>query len=114
MSRWVDVTSSHQIPPGEVKAFQVEDHRVCIAHLEGGHYFAVQDRCPHHGVSLGDLGSLEEGEIVCGWHRWRFDPRTGACPISAAATLRCYPLKEEAGHLWIDLGATHTGQSPRS
>lgn len=106
MSRWVDVTSTQQIPPGEVRAFQVEDRRVCIAHVEGEGFFAVQDSCPHHGVSLGDMGNLEEGEVVCGWHRWRFDVKTGACPISSAATLVCYPLKAERGQLWIDLATT--------
>jgi len=33
--------------------------------------------CPHFGGPLGE-GPLEEGAVVCPWHGYRFDPRTGS------------------------------------
>ena len=58
----------------------------------GGEFFALSNRCPHHGGSLcegnltglvlsaepGQYNYIRRGEIIrCPWHSWEFDIRTG-------------------------------------
>src|SRR5688572_8986857 len=41
-----------------------------------GEWRAYEGLCPHQGALLGE-GELDDGELVCRNHRWRFDGATG-------------------------------------
>ena len=42
-------------------------HRPLLLVQEGGHVFALDNRCPHMGFPL-DRGSVEDGILTCHWH----------------------------------------------
>ncbi len=72
---------------------------------------ALLDRCPHRNVPL-SLGSVEQGQLQCAYHGWRFD-RGGACKFipslcgdarNAEAKGRrasSYPAVEQDGFIWV-------------
>ena len=72
---------------------------------------ALLDRCPHRNVPL-SLGSVEEGQLQCAYHGWRFD-RVGACKLipslcGDARTIEAkgrrassYPALELDGFIWV-------------
>lgn len=81
-----------------------------------GRVYALADCCPHRGTPL-SAGSNEfpgQPTIVCGYHGWTFDVRTGSCvavlcegPDSGAvgkARVRTYPVEERKGIVWIWMG----------
>ena len=39
-------------------------------------FFAIDNRCPHRGASLGD-GKLKGNVISCPWHSWKFSIKSG-------------------------------------
>tara|TARA_B100001123_G_C14661581_1_gene769831 strand:- start:282 stop:596 length:315 start_codon:yes stop_codon:yes gene_type:complete len=39
-------------------------------------FFAIDNRCPHRGASLGD-GKLTGNVISCPWHSWKFSIKSG-------------------------------------
>jgi nitrite reductase/ring-hydroxylating ferredoxin subunit len=39
-------------------------------------YYLVKNKCPHQGITL-EKASCEEGFIVCPWHRYGFNLKTG-------------------------------------
>ena len=43
-----------------------------------GEVFALDNACPHMGGPLGE-GEIEDGIVVCPWHGWQFDIKTGEC-----------------------------------
>ena len=47
--------------------------RLVALFLHGGEYFAIDDRCPHQGASLGAGYLDDEGAVACPWHAWRFN-----------------------------------------
>lgn len=53
-------------------------------------FFLVKNKCPHQGISL-EKASCEDGYIVCPWHRYGFDLKTGR---GAGLHLDNYPLEE--------------------
>jgi len=55
---------------------QVEEKKICLTRTTKG-YFAVQDACPHLGISLSKGHCNHFGEIVCPWHGYRFDLKIG-------------------------------------
>lgn len=77
---------------------------IAIARLNNGNdYVAFEPRCPHA------RGPLAEGErkgdvIVCPWHFFRFDLRTGKPPgITTILELRRYPVAVEGDQIFIEM-----------
>jgi len=59
-----------EIVAGQGQAYAVNGRMVAVFN-EDGKYFAIDDFCPHMGASLAG-GHLEDGEVTCPWHAWRF------------------------------------------
>jgi nitrite reductase/ring-hydroxylating ferredoxin subunit len=59
--------------------------RVVVGRLPDGGCFATLDLCPHLDLPLAAFGPvpIEGGRIVCPWHRWEFDVRTGRCEYAS-------------------------------
>jgi nitrite reductase (NADH) small subunit len=76
MSEFVRICSVAELPAeGEVTEFTVQGRALCVAHVDGA--VAVLDgTCPHEGGPLGE-GIVEGGRVVCPWHAYAFDLRTG-------------------------------------
>lgn len=43
-----------------------------------------------------------EGVLTCQWHNWKFDLKTGGNQYGGDE-LRIYPLRVEAGEIWVNL-----------
>ncbi|MGH9226107.1 MAG: Rieske 2Fe-2S domain-containing protein [Acidimicrobiales bacterium] len=77
---------------------------------------ALLDRCPHRNVPL-SYGTVEQGQLQCCYHGWRFDG-SGACraiPGLAGETDKrarratAFPTAEHDGFVWVQ-----TAQAPPS
>jgi nitrite reductase (NADH) small subunit len=64
-----------EVPPGSMAEVNVNDRTYVICNVEGELY-ALDGVCPHRGAPLAH-GALHEHTIVCPWHAWEFDCRTG-------------------------------------
>lgn len=76
MSEFVRICSQAELPAtGEVGEFTVNGRALCVANVDGA--IAVLDGvCPHEEGPLGE-GTIEDGRVVCPWHSYAFDVRTG-------------------------------------
>jgi nitrite reductase/ring-hydroxylating ferredoxin subunit len=60
--------------------------------------------CPHNGGPL-EQGWLRDGTtLVCPWHWYRFDLDTGACDTAPQHHLGVYPVHEDDGVHYADVG----------
>jgi len=64
--------------------------RICLAH-DQEEVRAFDAKCPHSGGPLAG-GFIEEGLVVCPWHRMKFDMQTGDCP-KGGYYINAYPVK---------------------
>jgi nitrite reductase/ring-hydroxylating ferredoxin subunit len=73
---------------------QIEQDKICLARTAKG-FFAVQDTCPHLGVSLSKGVCNNFNEVVCPWHGWRFDLEKGheTSGQGKGAGVVTYPVK---------------------
>lgn len=77
MSEFVRICSQGDLPgEGKVKEFIVDGRPLCVATV-GGTVCVLDGTCPHEGGPLGE-GSIEGGKLVCPWHAYAFDVKTGA------------------------------------
>lgn len=101
---WVKVFENAEglkkrIPIGNSESFEVANKMVCIAHVPDG-LFAVEDKCPHQGASLGGGKCNSDDNIVCPLHRYEFNVKTGK---GRAGYIDAYPLEERSDGVFVQL-----------
>jgi nitrite reductase (NADH) small subunit len=86
-----------EVPPGAVK--EVEDGDA-VCNVEGTLH-CVNGICPHAGGPLGQ-GILEGNTLMCPWHGWEFDCRSGLS-ISDELKVETFPVVVENGSIFIEV-----------
>ena len=98
---WQRVGATAEVPANGMKEFSVGGVNVLVVHT-GSDYVAFQALCPHETIPL-EQGIHDGSVLTCLEHMWQFDLRTGAPLGDALEGLRGYPLREEAGLLYVAL-----------
>ena len=83
---WVRVHPVDALPEGRAVRVWAGGVRLVVGRLPGGgDCFASLDRCPHLDLPLAAFGAVElrDGRLICPWHRWEFDVRTGRCEYAS-------------------------------
>jgi len=89
------------VPPGEGRAFVAGGVQVAVFRLRDGSLHATQAACPHAGGPLAD-GQTDGSALVCPLHLFAFRWSDGSC-TGDAPPLRIYPVREEDGHLVVEV-----------
>ncbi len=97
---WIRVGEVALWVKGRGRKVDVEGQPIAVF-WDGATWTALDDTCPHMGASLAD-GRLFGGELQCSWHEWRYDRTTGQCPLRPWARVRVFPVRIEAGGVWIE------------
>ena len=106
---YIKVMQSDELMPGEKAIVDVNGKKVLLVNYEGS-VFALDNRCPHLGGSLGD-GILENEKIICPRHGSRYDVRTGQNVGNAkiafisikVGSAKTHVVKVEDGSILIDI-----------
>lgn len=99
---FIKIASESDLPPvDEAKEFFLGDRPICIANVNGT-YSAMDNVCPHRGGPLGQ-GMIEGRKVVCPWHAWAWDPKTGATELDSNLKVQVYPMKIENGDVMVEL-----------
>ena len=99
------VAANAQVSEGRVTTVLVNNKKICVAHTKEG-YFAMQDKCPHNGASLGNGFCTAQGSIVCPVHRYSFDLKTGRATSGGGEAARTYPLEIRNDGVYIGFEKT--------
>lgn len=71
-----------------------------VVHLDG-EFFVLDNACAHVGGPLGH-GNLVKGHVICPWHAWAFDCRTGCVDGATGIGVKTYPVTLTDGELFIE------------
>jgi nitrite reductase/ring-hydroxylating ferredoxin subunit len=96
---FVKVARLAELPPDSVTEAFVGDEPYAVCNL-GGEVLVLDGICPHQGGPLGQ-GQIQEGRVVCPFHLWEFDCRTGACDFNPSRGVKSYEVKVECGDILI-------------
>jgi nitrite reductase (NADH) small subunit/3-phenylpropionate/trans-cinnamate dioxygenase ferredoxin subunit len=89
------------MPPGTARALEVNGLRIAVFNLDGD-YVAVDGRCRHRGGPL-EEGYVSDGVVMCPWHWWRYDLRTGRRLDDPSVLLARYPVSVVDGYVRVDV-----------
>jgi nitrite reductase (NADH) small subunit len=102
VAKWVRLCGLAEAPPvGQVVQAEVEGVSVCLANVNG-ELSALDNVCPHRQGPLGE-GWLEGNAVVCPWHSWAFDVKTGLGEYPANSRVDVIPLRVEAEDVLVDI-----------
>ena len=68
----------------------------------GGELHALDGVCPHSGGRLAH-GALHGHAIVCPWHAWEFDCRTGEHDFNPSIRLARVPVTVDSDGVYLEL-----------
>jgi len=90
-----------ELAPGQMKKIRPAGRRLLLCNAEGV-YYAVDEMCSHEDYSL-SLGCIQGGKIKCSLHGSYFDLASGEALVEPAdEPIRTYPVKIDAGRIWVD------------
>jgi len=107
---WYDLGSTESLQNPSLREIKVGETRIALSYLNG-EFGAIGGNCAHVGGPLGE-GKLQGEEVVCPWHYFKFNRKTGACRLSEKLEISVprYELKIEKGHLFINLSPIQMGK----
>jgi nitrite reductase (NADH) small subunit len=96
----VRVADVADLPAGSMKLVTVDGRDLVVVNHDG-QFYALDNRCPHLGGPLG-RGRIEGRVVVCPWHGWRWDVKSGRAvwPEGQWRVFR-YPVVVEDGQVFV-------------
>jgi nitrite reductase/ring-hydroxylating ferredoxin subunit len=92
-----------ELEDGHLVLVERAGKRLAVARA-GNAVYAFDDTCTHQGGPLSG-GKVVGGKLVCPWHGWSFDVRTGVCLFPRrGAPVSVYPVRVENGDVYVELG----------
>jgi toluene monooxygenase system ferredoxin subunit len=86
---------------GEIAALQLEGRRLALIKI-GDQVVTFLDACAHRGLPISD-GRLEDGELICAAHEYRYRAATGRGINPDSVCLVRFPTEVRGGEVWVDL-----------
>ena len=102
MPEFVKLCSKSELPAAdEAKEIPCGAKTVCVANVAGT-LSALDNVCLHRGGPLGQ-GMIDGNKLVCPWHGWQYDPKTGAVAHNPSMKVAVYPIKVEGDDVLVTL-----------
>jgi len=102
MPGFVKIANEAELPAANMaKEFPCGGNVICVANVNGT-ISAMDNVCLHRGGPLGQ-GVIEGNKLVCPWHGWQWDPKTGEAGNNPAAKIQIYPIKIENGDVMVEI-----------
>jgi nitrite reductase (NADH) small subunit len=110
VAQWVRLCGVAEAPGvGMVTEAEVDGVGVCLANVDG-ELSALDNVCPHRQGPLGQ-GWIEGNVVVCPWHSWAFDVKTGRATYPEKERVAVFPLRIEGENVLVDIGNRCEGES---
>jgi nitrite reductase (NADH) small subunit len=100
---FVRVYSMAKLPPGDVTEVMLDGQIIALCNV-GGEVRALDGICPHEGGPLGG-GAMNGENVVCPWHMWEFNSRSGCLDWDESTCLTTFPVRVEGDDILVDPGA---------
>ena len=94
MANFVKIAAKSELPStGEAREFACGDKMICVANIDGT-LTAMDNVCLHRGGPLGQ-GVADGGKVICPWHGWSYDVRSGAFTVIPTLKVKTYRVQKQ-------------------
>jgi 3-phenylpropionate/trans-cinnamate dioxygenase ferredoxin component len=99
--RRIKIAEPNEIGDGTSKIINVAGRSVAVFRIQN-QYFAIANACVHRGGPLGE-GHVENYEVTCPWHGWRFNLVNGAFSMIPTLKVKTFQVKENDEGVFIEV-----------
>jgi len=82
-----------RIPNLSTFKIEIENMAICLVNFNNK-FYAIQNSCPHLGDSLAKGSVNYLGEVVCPWHSYRFNLKTGEESARRCKDIKLFEVTE--------------------
>ena len=101
MPQRIKIDTIDHLAPGTGRTYSAGGRSVAVFNV-AGELYAIDDRCPHRGASLG-RGTLHDAVVNCPLHGWAYDLRSGQCVDRSGYGLQRFDVFLQGEHIILDL-----------
>ncbi len=104
LAQWVRLCSVAEAPAeGQVQETGLPGVQICLARIKG-ELSALDKLCPHRQGPLGQ-GWVEGEAVICPWHSWAFNAKTGVAefPVHERIRVEVFPIKIEGDSVLVEV-----------
>lgn len=98
MADFIRVCSESELPK-EGQVCEMAGGNLCVTRV-GGEISVLSGVCPHSDGPLGQ-GMVENGAVVCPYHGWAFDVKTGVATHDPSEQVRIYEWSIQDGEFFV-------------
>jgi len=95
----VKVGAAAALAVDSVMETMVAGQPYAICNVDGAVY-ALSGVCPHRGGPLGQ-GQIHQGRVICPYHLWEFDCRTGQYDYDPSQRVETFEVRVEGGEILL-------------
>ncbi len=99
MAEFVRALAVADLAPGQCVEVAIDGKPVALFNLNGV-FYATSNVCLHRGGPLGQ-GVLDGPAVICPWHAWSWDVRTGENTANGELRVPTYETKVEDGGVFV-------------
>jgi nitrite reductase (NADH) small subunit len=99
MGEFVRVAGTTDVKPGTGTVVEVNGQAIALFNLDGI-FYAIDNTCAHRGGPLGE-GDVEGETVVCPWHNWQYNIKTGVSVNNPSACVKTYEVKVEGPNVSV-------------
>lgn len=97
----VKVAESTELKPGSGMVVEAAGRELALFNVEG-EFYCIDNTCPHMEGPLGE-GDLDGDTVMCPWHAWSFNVKTGEGLYGLGVCIRSFRCKVEEGAVLVEI-----------
>lgn len=101
MARLVKVAEINELQPGQGKLVEADGQEIALFNVNGS-FYALSAICPHEGGPLQD-GEVDGETVVCPWHAFDFNVKTGECSVDPELRVAAFRVKTEGSDVFLEV-----------
>ena len=98
---FVKVAETTALKPGAGMVVEAAGRELALFNVDG-EFYCIDNTCPHMEGPLGE-GDLDGDEVMCPWHAWSFNVKTGEGLYGSGLCVRSFPCKVEDGTVLVEV-----------